>query len=150
MLHPRPQIRCRQLNKLKRSIPWIETLLFQQSGFLTRAMEDGQDGLAMFNHVTMQFQEFSFLSRTDDQNKHAGSIFVPYFTPPRLSLITKLSNGHVRNHRCNTHVRTKPRESSLVLCLLLFRDAQGIRPSTTASSANNIVPPAAPRIVLCE
>ena len=111
MLHPQTHVRRCDVNELEGGGSRVKALLLEQVGLSSRPMEHGHHGLAVFNHISVQFHHLPFLARAQQQDGHPGGMRVPNLTPTCRCLGGELTDGHVGNHGGYTHGGTVGEET---------------------------------------
>ena len=110
LLHPRAHVGGGDVDEHEGGCTRIEPLLLEQVGFGAGSVEHGNDGLAVVDHVAVEFHHLAFLSWTEQQQGHARGVRVPNFAPASGGFVHELTDGHVRNHGGYSHLGTRNEE----------------------------------------
>ncbi|DAC17793.1 MAG TPA: hypothetical protein D7I01_03160 [Candidatus Poseidoniales archaeon] len=81
MLQPCTEVRGGKIDEQERSEARVKTLVFQQGSLSPRPMEDGDDGLTVFDQIAVHLVQFPFLSRHHHQDAGPAGCGVPNGTP---------------------------------------------------------------------
>ena len=111
LLHPRSHVSGGDVHEHERSSTGVKPLRFKEVGLGSWAVEDGDDGLAVVDHVTVKFHHFAFLSRAEQEQGHSGRMRVPDFSVACGRFVHELTDGHVRNHGGYSHLGTRNEEA---------------------------------------
>ncbi len=148
LLHPNAEVGGRDAHELEGCLTRVKPLFAEQMGFGTGAMKHRHDRLAVLDHVAVQFHHFALFAGTEHEDGHPSRHGVPNLAPALFGFRRELADGHVRNHRGQSHRRTRMTGSGSNLLACGRRPLGQSKPLSHAHSARNTTPPAAPLMAL--